>query len=106
MEEAWEYPAIKDIGDVTMAAPLPPDMETKAEKLSRRLSSLSAGGMGFILGTAFGVAFSSLIVSAVSTLSLFMAVAAIIGLYWYLAKGKDKKKKDETIKPYKKNEKK
>ncbi len=78
-----------------MAAPLPPDMETKAEKLSRRLSSLSAGGMGFVLGTAFGVAFSSMIVSAISTLSLFMAVAAILAIYWYLAKGKSKKKNND-----------
>lgn len=78
-----------------MAAPLPPDMESKTQKLSRRLSSLSAGGMGFILGTAFGVAFSSMIISAISGLGVFLAVAAIIALYWYLAKGKAAKKNNE-----------
>ena len=78
-----------------MAAPLPPDMESKTQKLSRRLSSLSAGGMGFILGTAFGVAFSSMIISAISGLGVFLAVAAIIALYWYLAKGKAMKKNNE-----------
>lgn len=82
-----------------MAAPLPPDMESKSQRLSRRLSSLSAGGMGFILGTAFGVGFSSMITSAISGLVVFMAVAAIIALYWYLAKGKADKKNKETKGP-------
>jgi predicted Na+-dependent transporter len=79
-----------------MAAPLPPDMENKTQRLSRRLSSLSVGAMGFILGTAFGVAFSSMITSVVSGLVVFLAVAGIIALYWYLAKGKaDKSTKDK-----------
>jgi len=78
-----------------MAAPLPPDMESKTQKLSRRLSSLSAGGMGFILGTAFGVAFSSMIISAISGLGVFLAVAAMIAFYWYLARGKAEKKNNE-----------
>ena len=78
-----------------MAAPLPPDMESKTQKLSRRLSSLSAGGMGFVLGTAFGVAFSSMIISAISGLGVFLAVAAFIALYWYLASGKAAKKNKE-----------
>ena len=47
------------------------------------------------MGTAFGVAFSSMIISAISGLGVFMAVAAIIALYWYLAKGKAAKKNDE-----------
>lgn len=75
-----------------MAAPLPPDMESKTQKLSRRLSSLSAGGMGFVLGTAFGVAFSSMIISTISGLGVFMAVAAMIAFYWYLASGRTKMK--------------
>ena len=75
-----------------MAAPLPPDMESKTQRLSRRLSSLSAGTMGFILGTAFGVAFSSMIISAISGLGVFLAVAGMLAFYWYLAKGKTSKK--------------
>ncbi len=78
-----------------MAAPLPPDMESKSEKLSRRLSSMSAGGIGFVLGTAFGVGFSSLIVSAISGLAVFISVAAIIALYWFLARGKSNKNKKD-----------
>jgi len=69
-----------------MAAPLPPDMESKGERRARGRSSLSYGVMGFALGTAFGIGLGIWLDRSIDGMTVFLIAAIGVGLYWLMTR--------------------
>lgn len=75
-----------------MARPLPKDLEERIGKTAKKSEVRSVWTFGFGLGAIFGFAMGAAVFGAVGGSLFFMLGAGVVGILWYLAATRKKKK--------------
>ena len=76
-----------------MARPLPKDLEERMAGTAKKAEVRSVGIFGFSMGAVFGFALGAAVFGAFGGSLFFMMGAAVVGVLWYLASKRRKKKK-------------